>query len=532
MNKIYFAALITLLFSCKKQTDYISVPVEAPGSLTVLTVNPLALNRYVVTFSVKADSGYSYDEYGLMVSRDSINSMAAERVYSMGKLEKFTQKTDSCVVDSLLAATIYHMKVFARKGNKLYLSSGKTLVARPFQITAIGGGQSSTPMASRGQWLEIVTTFKDVQPSVIDSKVKIGGLEAKVAAELDNTLLVMVPDLLMPGKKSIEIERNGLRLVTSDTLDILKGRYTALNDLPFDYRSSFGVCQIGNTGYLLGGANYAMTYPTGLHNDMLTYDITSDKWSWGNYRNYPASFIKEHDMYAVNGKIYCIAGRDTMLYTTEFPSSGRVYEFDPATNRWTQKRDFPGRRRFDPTGFVINNKIYIIGGNSNGPLTDVWEYNPATDVWTRKAEFPGTSVICSAMFNYGNKIYMFGGYFPQSLVINDFWEYDLSTDKWKQLELKEPIKERYRSVCFTIGRKGYMLGGVYYGYDAFGGGEYYMSDSWELDLETLHWTRISDYATPAMPANFTHFFAKSAAFVNGNAAIIYDKGKMFRFTAD
>ena len=213
-------------------------------------------------------------------------------------------------------------------------------------------------------------------------------------------------------------------------------------------------------------------------------------------------------------------------------STGRVFEFDPAINKWSEKSRFPGVRRFITAGFVVNDQIYIFGGSANGPLTDLWQYTPATDKWVEKARFPGTSVLFPAMFNFGTKVYVWGGYFPQALVINDFWEYDVVNDRWNEIPTNEDIPARFRSVNFTIGNKGYILGGTTMGYDAFGQIEYGMTDSWEFDFYTKKWLRISDYYGQPVPYNFTSYDAKPFTFSNDNTAIIYDRGKMIRFTPE
>ena len=68
------------------------------------------------------------------------------------------------------------------------------------------------------------------------------------------------------------------------------------------------------------------------------------------------------------------------------------WEYDPATNVWTQKADFPGATRQFAAGFSMGGKAYIgIGSDGYGRYyKDFWEYDPAINVWTRKADFGGT----------------------------------------------------------------------------------------------------------------------------------------------
>lgn len=68
------------------------------------------------------------------------------------------------------------------------------------------------------------------------------------------------------------------------------------------------------------------------------------------------------------------------------------WEYDPATNAWTQKADFGGTPRFLATGFSISGKGYIgTGDGTTGYTKDFWEYDPMTNIWTQKADFGGTA---------------------------------------------------------------------------------------------------------------------------------------------
>ena len=53
------------------------------------------------------------------------------------------------------------------------------------------------------------------------------------------------------------------------------------------------------------------------------------------------------------------------------------WEYDPATNAWTQKADFGGTARDGAVGFSIGSKGYIgTGYDGTGSTKDFWEYTP------------------------------------------------------------------------------------------------------------------------------------------------------------
>src|SRR5947207_9637065 len=62
-----------------------------------------------------------------------------------------------------------------------------------------------------------------------------------------------------------------------------------------------------------------------------------------------------------------------------------------AQDFWLQKADAGSSPRALAVGFSIGDKGYIGTGSpfDNTYLDDFWEYDPATDTWTQKADFAG-----------------------------------------------------------------------------------------------------------------------------------------------
>ena len=62
-------------------------------------------------------------------------------------------------------------------------------------------------------------------------------------------------------------------------------------------------------------------------------------------------------------------------------------------NPWVQKADFGGPGRHRATGISIANKGYMGLGHVNGTGIDInykdwWQFDPASNSWTQKANFP------------------------------------------------------------------------------------------------------------------------------------------------
>jgi len=122
------------------------------------------------------------------------------------------------------------------------------------------------------------------------------------------------------------------------------------------------------------------------------------------------------------------------------------------------------------TNVVVNDKLYLIGGNA-AVFTPgaraihparVQEYDLATDKWAQKKPAPlfADHMIAAA---YNGKIYVFGGTGAMrqedpNMTLNTSWEYDPATDTWKALAAM-PSK-RTAGAAVAVGGKIHVIGGT------------------------------------------------------------------------
>ena len=72
-------------------------------------------------------------------------------------------------------------------------------------------------------------------------------------------------------------------------------------------------------------------------------------------------------------------------------------EYNPSNNTWTIKPAMPSRR-LGPAVGVVDGKIYVIGGEPNGPPVNTVEaYDPITETWTTKAPMPTARALPSGL---------------------------------------------------------------------------------------------------------------------------------------
>ena len=130
----------------------------------------------------------------------------------------------------------------------------------------------------------------------------------------------------------------------------------------------------------------------------LSLSMFADKFVWNVKTGYPGVGRHRSSGIGIGNKVY---------YGLGHVSSGAVnvgyqdwWEFDPATNAWTQKANY-AHQSHGAVGFTIGNKGYIVGGSTSknsGTLKyayfrDTWEYNPQTNIWTQRNNFLGGDTL-------------------------------------------------------------------------------------------------------------------------------------------
>src|SRR5215831_11181111 len=135
-----------------------------------------------------------------------------------------------------------------------------------------------------------------------------------------------------------------------------------------------------------------------------------------------------------------------------------------AQGKWIKLAVFPEPAE-ELLGVAAGGKMYVLCGLAPGwkPMGLVYEYDPATDKWTKKKTMPLLSHHV-AFAEYRGKIYAFGGFvYPASgppawAPLDNAWEYDPVADSWKALAAM-PTK-RGSPVAVTVGDKIYVIGGA------------------------------------------------------------------------
>lgn len=170
-----------------------------------------------------------------------------------------------------------------------------------------------------------------------------------------------------------------------------------------------------------------------------------DKFVWNSKSPYPSFARHRCAAFSIGNKGYMgtghiNSGTISMAYTD-------WWEFDPSSNSWTQKADYP-QPRFACAGFTIGNKGYLGGGNEQnfGNRDEFYEFNPITNVWTPKATLP--------IANGGGFGFAINGVGYMALS-GSLYSYNITTDTWAFVPCGVPF-QNYSS-GFVINNKVYVL---------------------------------------------------------------------------
>jgi len=156
--------------------------------------------------------------------------------------------------------------------------------------------------------------------------------------------------------------------------------------------------------YLVGGLAES-NQSTTMSNALWAWDPKSPQKGWRVLPPMPGPGLMAHAVASVHGKVYVLGGAKKAEKGVENVKT--VFEFDPATNKWTQLGDLPiGRRCW--WGIGLADKILLLGGYTTTYERDVFTYHLASGSLVNAGTMPHG--ICAAKFvRVGNAIIGTGG---------------------------------------------------------------------------------------------------------------------------
>lgn len=164
-----------------------------------------------------------------------------------------------------------------------------------------------------------------------------------------------------------------------------------------------------------------------ISNRLEIYDAATDTWSTG--ASLPIAVWRASAAFS-NGRLYVFGGYQS-LDPFPFNPTNRVFEYDPATNQWTEKAAMPTARG-SSAAVEAGGLIHVLGGASSSALNLHQVYNPVSNSWSTAAPIPTPRSGLTADLLDG-KIYAAGGYILSGGVVPQtaFEAYDVAAGTWQ-----------------------------------------------------------------------------------------------------
>ncbi|HVU58649.1 MAG TPA: hypothetical protein VHD83_26500 [Puia sp.] len=211
-----------------------------------------------------------------------------------------------------------------------------------------------------------------------------------------------------------------------------------------------------------------------LENKCWAWDQTTNIWTVK--ASIPSHTRLNASAFAIKGKGYVGLGSDDQA--TSYTLMRDWWEYDPAANTWTQKKNFAGPAREYAPAFAIGDYGYICSGNKAASRldqgNDLWQYNPARDSWTRKTAPPAAVDLTGGAIGLNGAIDGTALGFVVQGIPNGCLDYNPATDAWGTLP--DVPGARYSAAGFMIDKSLYVIGGT--GTTTF---------DFRKDVEVLHW---------------------------------------------
>lgn len=221
-------------------------------------------------------------------------------------------------------------------------------------------------------------------------------------------------------------------------------------------------CSIGNKGYI-GLGHYNGTGSNIVKKDWWEYDPATNAWTQkadyngaGGSGNYAVLILSIGNYAYVTGGTF---------------SDVNTRRYSPVTNLWEIVATCP----INPSnteGFVIGDKGYFVNSNA------VYEFNATTSTWTQKGNAPFVANAWLGAFSIGEKGYI--------RTTSGFYEYKQSLDQWVN-RAYFPGLATAASMNFTQDGKGYVVCGYGFGLSDVN------SEVWEYDPLQNSWNQFEDF---------------------------------------
>jgi len=296
------------------------------------------------------------------------------------------------------------------------------------------------------------------------------------------------------------------------------GDWIELKEFSGTTRSDAASFIIGNNGFVFGGYDGDKRL-----SDLWMMNPDNDTWTqMANLADFGGVARNSASAFAIGTNGYIGLGFDGNDYLKDF------WQYNSLTNSWTRKADFEGSARYGAVGFALDGKGYMGTGYDDKFQNDIYRYDPSADTWTLTGAL-GKKRVNATAFVYNNTAYVLGGSrdgaavpeFEKFTSATQTWS-DLEKmsdatsegfdDNYDNLAREYPCvfviasKEGPDKAYMTCGQRGGTL----------------LNDTWEYDFATDRWKTTTQFqGTTRVQA--------VALTLNGRGIILTGRNSVYRF---
>lgn len=253
-----------------------------------------------------------------------------------------------------------------------------------------------------------------------------------------------------------------------DTLTVYPWYY--VTDIPGQSRTQSFSFAIGSKAYVGTGVYQNYMYLE----DMWEYDTETGVWT--QKANYPEGKVRGPMAFTLNNKAYVGLGyRENG--TNEGEKMDTFYEYDPMSNNWTRKHDYPGGwdGYYSRDAVTLNGKGYYfteitdwVPGAGGDRGVNLYEYDPISDRWT----FINSLVYGGYWYNehitaeaIGSNLYAYFKNYDGNWgrTGTSFYQYNMEYNTWVEKNCESIPLTYTKKESFVMGGCFYLFSGTLYG---------------------------------------------------------------------
>ncbi len=173
-------------------------------------------------------------------------------------------------------------------------------------------------------------------------------------------------------------------------------------EIKFRERAYHNIKYANNKLYVLGGKSISLNQKFEyLENKIEVFDLKTQTIEVDETNPHMAVNFQS---FVCNNGIIVMGGSVKLNNDGDKTFSNKVHLYDLTTGFWYELDDMPAAK--EAKGIIVNNTIYLIGGNNNRTLKNIDSYDLSTGIWRTEAEL-FSAIERPALTSFEDVIYIF-----------------------------------------------------------------------------------------------------------------------------